>query len=106
MTKPEFASGPVEVGKSTIQVKYTLVRGEKSNEIVSECFGGLRALIATCRICWFRKSNRNLPMMVVQFQAFQVIVSGTHGNKASKRQFENYYSPPPLFLYDLTFIGL
>jgi hypothetical protein len=66
----------------------------------------LRALIATCRICWFRKSNRNLPMMVVQFQAFQVIVSGTHGNKASKRQFENYYSPPPLFLYDLTFIGL
>jgi len=35
----------VEVGKSTIQVKYTLVRGEKSNEIVSECFGGLRACV-------------------------------------------------------------
>ena len=44
-TKPESASGPVEVGKSTIQVKYTLVRGEKSNEIVSEYFGGLRACI-------------------------------------------------------------
>jgi hypothetical protein len=45
LTKPESASGPVEVGKSTIQVKYTLVRGEKSNEIVSEYFGGLRASI-------------------------------------------------------------
>jgi hypothetical protein len=51
----------VEVGKSTIQVKYTLVRGEKSNEIVSEYFGGLRALIESCGICWFRKSNRNPP---------------------------------------------
>ena len=45
MTKPASASGPVEVGKSTIQVKYTLVRGEKSNEIVSEYFGGLRAYV-------------------------------------------------------------
>lgn len=33
LKKRELASGPVEVEKSTIQVKYTLVRGEKSNEI-------------------------------------------------------------------------
>ena len=45
MTKPESATGPVEVGRSIIQVKYKLVRGEKSNEIVSEYFGGLRASV-------------------------------------------------------------
>ena len=28
--------------------KYTLVRGEKSNEIVSEYFGGLRAFVESC----------------------------------------------------------
>jgi hypothetical protein len=38
----------VEVGESTIQVKYTLVRGEKSNEIVSVYFGGLRAYVESC----------------------------------------------------------
>jgi hypothetical protein len=35
----------VEAGKSTIQVKYTLVRGEKSNEIVAKYVGGPRAYI-------------------------------------------------------------
>ena len=45
MTKLESATGPVEMGRSIIQVKYTLIRGEKSNEIVSEYFGGLRACV-------------------------------------------------------------
>jgi len=35
-TKPESASGPVEGGKFAIQMKYTLVRWEKSSEIVPE----------------------------------------------------------------------
>ena len=47
MTKLESATGPVEMGRSIIQVKYTLIRGEKSNEIVPEYFGALRAFVET-----------------------------------------------------------
>ncbi|MBI5581435.1 MAG: hypothetical protein HY895_19965 [Deltaproteobacteria bacterium] len=37
MTKPESASGPVEMGKSTFETQYTLIRVEKSIEIVAGC---------------------------------------------------------------------
>jgi hypothetical protein len=51
-TKPEPVSGQVEEGKLAIQMKYTLVRWEKSSEIVPEDRGFITSMhyFVICRM--------------------------------------------------------